>query len=137
MFMYVVLLTSRASANTEAICLFLIWNTGQISLYFTVALTSGCWIAVSSKIKTFCLRGKLIKTQGVMKGAEAFQSAGTPRKTPKRNNSKFLNQWFSTFLLLQLFNTVPHVVVTLNHKIVSLPLHSCNFATVMSCNVNI
>ena len=27
-------------------------------------------------------------------------------------------QWFSTFLMLGSFNTVPHVVMTLNHKIV-------------------
>lgn len=29
-----------------------------------------------------------------------------------------LEQWFSTFLVLQPLNTVPHVVVTHNHKIV-------------------
>jgi hypothetical protein len=27
-------------------------------------------------------------------------------------------QWFSTFLMLQPFNRIPHVVVTPNHKIV-------------------
>ena len=36
-----------------------------------------------------------------------------------------LEQWFSTFLMLRLFNTVPHVVVT------------SNFVTVMNYNVNI
>jgi hypothetical protein len=30
---------------------------------------------------------------------------------------KPLEQWFPTFLMLQLFNTVPHVVLTPNHKI--------------------
>jgi hypothetical protein len=38
-----------------------------------------------------------------------------------------LNQWFSTFLVLQPFNTVPHVVVTRphNHTILNvLLLHS-------------
>ena len=29
-----------------------------------------------------------------------------------------------------LFNTVPHAVVTPNHKIISLLLHNCNFVTV-------
>jgi hypothetical protein len=29
-----------------------------------------------------------------------------------------LEPWFSTFLTLQLFNTVSHVVVTPNHKII-------------------
>ena len=46
-------------------------------------------------------------------------------------------QLFSTFLMLQPFNTVPHVVVTHSHKIISLPLHNCNFATVVSCHVDI
>jgi hypothetical protein len=31
---------------------------------------------------------------------------------------------------------VPHVLVTPNHKIISLLLPNCNFATVMNCNVN-
>lgn len=48
-----------------------------------------------------------------------------------------LQQWFSAFLKLQPLNTVPHVVVTLNHKIISLPLLNCNSAIVMNCNVNI
>ena len=47
-----------------------------------------------------------------------------------------VEQWFSTFLMLRPFNTVPHVVVTSNHKIISLLLHNCNFATVMNYNVN-
>lgn len=48
-----------------------------------------------------------------------------------------LEQRSSTFLTLRPFNTVPHVVMTPNHKIISLLLHSTNFATVMNCNVNI
>ena len=49
----------------------------------------------------------------------------------------FIGQCFSTFLMLQPFNTVLHVVVTPNHTIISLLFHNCNFATVMNCNVNI
>jgi hypothetical protein len=50
---------------------------------------------------------------------------------------KSLKEWFSTFLMLWPFNTVLHVVVTSNHKIISLLLHNCNFAVVINCNVNI
>ena len=49
------------------------------------------------------------------------------------------NSWerqVSDFLKLRPFNTVPHVVVTPNHKSISLLLHNCNFATLMNCNVN-
>lgn len=47
-----------------------------------------------------------------------------------------LGPWFSTFLVLQFFSTVPHVV-DLPTIILFLVLpHSCNFATVMSRNVN-
>ena len=48
-----------------------------------------------------------------------------------------LDLWVSTFLILQLLNTVSHVVVNPNHKIISLLLHNCNFATVVNHNVNI
>lgn len=48
-----------------------------------------------------------------------------------------VDQWFSTFLRLPFFKTVPHDVVILNHNVISLPFHNCNFATVMSRNVNI
>lgn len=48
-----------------------------------------------------------------------------------------LEQQFSTFLMLRSFNTVPHVVVTLNHKIMLLLLRNCKFATVMNLSVNI
>ena len=46
-------------------------------------------------------------------------------------------QWFSTFLMLQPFNMVPHVVVTPTHKIILLLLHNYSFATVVNCNLNI
>jgi hypothetical protein len=36
-----------------------------------------------------------------------------------------------------LIHSVPHAAVTPNHKIPSLLLHNCNFATVMNLNVNI
>ena len=35
------------------------------------------------------------------------------------------------------FNTVPYVVVTSNHKIISSLLHNCNFTTVVERSVNI
>ena len=50
---------------------------------------------------------------------------------------KPLEQWFPTFLMLQLFNTVPHVVLTPTIKIFSLLLYYCNFSTVVNHNVNI
>ena len=46
-------------------------------------------------------------------------------------------QWFSTFLILWPFNTVPHVVVTPNHKIILLRLYNCNFASGMNHKVTI
>ena len=39
--------------------------------------------------------------------------------------------------MLQPFNTTPRVVVTPNHKIISLLHHNCNFATVMNHIANI
>lgn len=48
-----------------------------------------------------------------------------------------LDTGFSAFLILRPFNTVPHVVVTANRKIISLLLYNCNFASVLNCNVNI
>ena len=50
---------------------------------------------------------------------------------------KTLGQWFSTFLMLQLFNTIPQVVVTLTIKLILLILHNSHFATVMNCGINI
>lgn len=44
---------------------------------------------------------------------------------------------FSTFLTFRLLNTVPHVEVILNRKIISLPLYNCTFAAVVNQNVNI
>ena len=35
-----------------------------------------------------------------------------------------------------IFNSVPHVVVSPNHKIILLLIHNCNFTTVMDCNGN-
>ena len=46
-------------------------------------------------------------------------------------------QWFSAFLTLWLFNTVPHVAVIPDHKIILLMLHTCSFATVLNLRVNI
>lgn len=43
----------------------------------------------------------------------------------------------STFLTLQPLNTVPHVVGTSNHTLISLLLHNYSYATVMNCNINI
>jgi hypothetical protein len=54
----------------------------------------------------------------------------------------FIKQLFSSFQMLQVFNTSPQVVVILcalppnTIKSVSLLLHSCNFATVINHNVN-
>lgn len=48
-----------------------------------------------------------------------------------------LNQQFSTFLKLQRFNTVPHVVVTWSTKLFSVLLHNYHFATAMVHTVNI
>ena len=48
-----------------------------------------------------------------------------------------LQQWLSTFPMLQPFNTVPCVVLTPNHKSIVLLSHNCNFATVANRHVNI
>lgn len=42
-----------------------------------------------------------------------------------------------SLLTLQPCDTVPHIVVTPNHKIISLLLHNYNLAIDMDCNVNI
>jgi hypothetical protein len=42
-----------------------------------------------------------------------------------------LEQCFSALLMLQSFNTAPHVMVTSGYKIISFPLRNCNIATVM------
>ena len=47
-----------------------------------------------------------------------------------------LLQWFSTFLMLWPFSTVPYAVVTPNHKIILLLPHNCNFAVIINCNAN-
>ena len=48
---------------------------------------------------------------------------------------KPLKHWFSSSLMLRPLNTVPHVVVIPRHKIILLLLHSCNFATLVNCNI--
>jgi hypothetical protein len=45
-------------------------------------------------------------------------------------------RWLSVFLMLQPFNTVPHVMLSLDDNIILLLLHNCNFASGMNCNVN-
>lgn len=45
--------------------------------------------------------------------------------TGKPEGGESLDQWFSTFLVLPLFNTVPHTVVASDCKIISLLLHNC------------
>ena len=53
------------------------------------------------------------------------------------NLTNMLDQWFSTFLMLQHFNTVPHVVVTpkyINHQTVLLLLRKCNYPTGMQAS---
>jgi hypothetical protein len=47
------------------------------------------------------------------------------------------DNWFSTFLILWPFNIVPPVVVIPKHNIISLLLHSYNFATVINHNIKI
>jgi hypothetical protein len=47
----------------------------------------------------------------------------------------YLNQWFSTSLMLQSLNTIPHVVVTPAIKLFLLLLHNCNFDS-YELNVN-
>ena len=55
----------------------------------------------------------------------------------ENTQQKTLEQWFSTFLMLQPYKTAPQIVVTSNHKSVLFVFHNCNFATVMNQNVNI
>lgn len=39
-----------------------------------------------------------------------------------KNVNNGLDQWVSTFLMLTPFNTLPHVVVTPNHKIIFIAM---------------
>jgi hypothetical protein len=48
-----------------------------------------------------------------------------------------LRQWFSAFLMLSPFDTVPQVVATPIIKLFLLLFHNYNFATVLNHNVNI
>ena len=62
----------------------------------------------------------------------------SPWEGPHRRASlSHLEQCFSAFVTLRPFNTIPHVVVTPNHKITSLLLHNYHFATGMYCDVKI
>ena len=54
----------------------------------------------------------------------------TTTKEPPEALCNDLEQWFSTFLMLQPSHTIPHVVVTHNYGIILLLLHNCDFATV-------
>lgn len=48
-----------------------------------------------------------------------------------------LNQWFSTFLKLWAYNSVPYAVMTPIIKLFLLLFHDCNFTTGMNYDVNI
>ena len=61
--------------------------------------------------------------------------AKQPLRPPLEN--EHLVQRFPTFSMLQPSNTLPHVVVTPDHKKISLPLYNCEFAAVMNRNINI
>ena len=69
----------------------------------------------------------------------ALRTVSFLRKELGSSNALFVprQQWLTSFLILISFNAVPRVVVTPNHKIISLLLQNCNFPTVMNCNVNI
>ena len=45
------------------------------------------------------------------------------------------SKWIPFFLIQQLFNTLPYVSVTPNHKIIVLLLLNYNFATVMNFKI--
>lgn len=47
-----------------------------------------------------------------------------------------IKQWFSTFLMLQPYNRVSHIVQTSTLNTFSLLLHDCNLVAVMNGNVN-
>ena len=69
--------------------------------------------------------------------AEALGFACLPLLEPLESSlAHLLEEWFSTFLMMQPFNTVPHAVGTPNHKVLSWLLHNCKF-NVMSCYINI
>ena len=72
---------------------------------------------------------------------------GSPSKAYLQHSTAFLiqspnvfhiplNHWFSGFLMLQLFNTIPHVVVTPTINLLLFLHHHCNFA-IMNHKVNI
>lgn len=41
-----------------------------------------------------------------------------PRARPYFQTKTHLDQWFSTSLRIQTFNSIPHAVVTHNHKVI-------------------
>lgn len=69
--------------------------------------------------------------------AEALGFARLPLLEPLEPFlAHLLEEWFLTFLMMRLLNTVPHAVGTPNHKVVSWLLHNCKF-NVMNCYINI
>ena len=62
---------------------------------------------------------------------------GKPALEHHKSRNEIPLQWLPTFLMLQPFNTVPHGVVTSNHKTIPLLRHNCNFATIMNHNINV
>ena len=53
--------------------------------------------------------------------------SSTQRQTDRHTHT--YNQCFLAFLMLGPFNTVTHVLVVLNHRIILLLLHNCNSAS--------
>lgn len=66
----------------------------------------GKWVArTTSRLPSQCLLVPLMCSLGVRHGAMGFT-----------HTTDDLEQWFSVFLMLRFFNTVPHGVATPNHK---------------------
>lgn len=61
---------------------------------------------------------------------------GLFKPIPGQNKQKGIDQWFSGFLALQLFNMTSHAVGILNHKIIPFPLHNFNAATIRDRDIN-
>lgn len=55
----------------------------------------------------------------------------------ERKYFQSLDQWFSSFLMLRPFNTVPHVMVTPTIRLFPLLLHNWKIAILIICKVNI
>jgi len=87
---------------------------------------------------TFCVHKGIASMQQNLEYDDYVPSDGRKRYFSFTFHKTFqadLEQWFSTFLMLQSFNIITHVVVTPNHEIISLLLHKYNFATAMNCDV--